>query len=338
MKTASVRPRTGLRFTNGLQFKEFVTDVLWHLADDYEFVEDANAQFLIFGPYGPPPPPGNYVRIGYFCENVWPNLECCDWAFGMPYGEEVGSDRYCRIDWHGIRPEQLVRDLQSTATRPLPPRFCNFVFSNPVGFRESFFLALNRYRHVDAPGKSMNNMPSFDSDYRDDDKWVRKRKFLSQYKFTIAFENDSSCGYNTEKLTDAMLAGSIPIYLGNPEVGRHFNARSFINAHEYFPFRQNFLTRWTEKLGMTRWGRRERLPLRIQPRFRKAMRFFKFRLKYGFDFSALVAKIIELDQNESLYRTMLAEPLLHDNLPPSVEPLRRRWIQIFNSELPLQKL
>ena len=205
-------PTIKVRLVNGLGLGEFLREVWWHLSSDFTFIECDSPDYLIFGPYGPPPPEGNYVRIGYYCENIWPNLEACEWAFGIPYEEDVGSERYCRIEWHGIRPQELVKDVRAVMSRPIPPRFCNFVFSNKVGFRESFFRALCRYKHVDAPGCSMNNRPPLDLEFPDESRWVRKRKFLSQYKFTIAFENSSKAGYNTEKLTDSMLAGSVPIY------------------------------------------------------------------------------------------------------------------------------
>ena len=196
-----------IQFSGGLDRAEMLREVLWVVADEFEFIEDNHCpDYVLFGPYGPLPAPGNYTRIGYYCENIWPNLEACEWAFGIPYEEEIGSDRYCRIEWHGIRPEALVKDVSAALSQPMPPRFCNFVYSNPVGFREHFFRVLSRYKSVDAPGRSMNNRPSFDDEFADDNRWVRKRKVLAQYKFTIAFENSSTLGYNTEK-TDRPNAG-----------------------------------------------------------------------------------------------------------------------------------
>jgi hypothetical protein len=319
-----------IKFINNLNSAEMLNEVLWLVSDTFEFVVSETPNFLVFGPYGPPPPPGDYVRVGYFCEYMWPNMSVCDWAFGVPYAEEVDSERYCRIEWHGIRPQQLVKDITKIQAQPIPPRFCNFIFSNRVGLREGFFSELSRYKHIDAPGKSMNNQSSLDADYPDEDRWVRKRKFLSLYKFTIAFENNSALGYNTEKLTDPIMAGSLPIYFGNPQIGRHFNTRSFINAHDYLPSRRHIATRWVEELSRVKYARADRVPMKIQPRFRKAMRILKHRLEYGFDFSKLVARIIEVDQDDSLYRAMRAEPVVPDNLPPSVDRVRNQWIKIFS--------
>src|SRR6185312_6089937 len=98
---------------------------------------------------------------------------------------------------------------------------------------EAFFKQLSAYKKVDAPGRSMNSMPGID--IGGGNKWTTKRQFLSPYKFTIAFENDIFPGYQTEKLYDAMMADTIPIYCGDPFVGDVFNTKSFLNAADYLP-------------------------------------------------------------------------------------------------------
>ncbi len=60
-----------------------------------------------------------------------------------------------------------------------------------------------------------------------------KVAFQKQYRFSIAFENSSSPGYTTEKLVHALAADTIPIYWGNPDVGREFNCARLINCHDY---------------------------------------------------------------------------------------------------------
>ena len=53
------------------------------------------------------------------------------------------------------------------------------------------------------------------------------------YKFSIAFENAWYPGYTSEKIVTSMLAGTIPIYWGNPDISREFNSASFINCHDF---------------------------------------------------------------------------------------------------------
>ena len=55
-----------------------------------------------------------------------------------------------------------------------------------------------------------------------------KQAFLRDYKFTIAFENESHPGYTTEKIVEPMLADSIPIYWGDPLVGTDFEVESWL--------------------------------------------------------------------------------------------------------------
>ena len=89
------------------------------------------------------------------------------------------------------------------------------------------------YKHVDCPGKVLNNMPAESISSRDGDWHKGKLEFIRDYKFTIAFENCSLDGYMTEKMLDPISAHSIPIYWGNPSINRDFNQDSFICANGY---------------------------------------------------------------------------------------------------------
>jgi hypothetical protein len=67
-------------------------------------------------------------------------------------------------------------------------------------------------------------------------KIKNKLVYEMKHKFVIAFENSSRSGYTTEKLVSALVAQSIPIYWGNPNIGKEFNTRRFINCHDYESF------------------------------------------------------------------------------------------------------
>ena len=100
--------------------------------------------------------------------------------------------------------------------------------------RNSFCRLLSDYKKVDCPGISLKNMPSIDDSAMS--RQQAKLFFMSNYKFTIAFENESACNYLTEKIIHPFLVKSIPIYWGCPQVAEYYNPAAFINCHAYKSF------------------------------------------------------------------------------------------------------
>jgi hypothetical protein len=300
------------------------------VTDLFDFAEAEQPDFIIFGPYGNDlPPKGSYKRIGYYCENIKPDLSICEYAFGVPREEEVKNSKYIRIQWHGTRPEELLKPANYNAEKILSQKsgFCNFLYSHRVPYREEFFKQLSKYKQVDAPGKSMNNMGSIDEKYTGS-MWERKRRFLGEYKFTIAFENDVYPGYQTEKLYDAMRADSLPIYCGDPFVGDIFNTSSFINVIDFMD--KHWINAKLSKLGLMDFEdiRPQYLkgPVhRIKRKLKSYAREKKYRKP---DFSAVIDRIIELDKNSELYIKHLNEPWLKQN---TVQTSQEKWVEIFNN-------
>lgn len=95
--------------------------------------------------------------------------------------------------------------------------------------RTEFFHELSKYKPVTSGGPHLNNIGRI----------IPKNEtllFLSSCKFTIAFENNLQYeGYMTEKLFQAYLAGSIPLYSGHSKAQEEVNKEAFIS-------RQNFNT------------------------------------------------------------------------------------------------
>jgi hypothetical protein len=85
----------------------------------------------------------------------------------------------------------------------------------------------------------MVNMPSFQAERFAPIRSIfkgpcdDKHDVLSHYKFTIVFENTAYPGHVTEKVTDAMVASSIPVYLGAPDIALYLPARSFIDVQAF---------------------------------------------------------------------------------------------------------
>jgi hypothetical protein len=57
---------------------------------------------------------------------------------------------------------------------------------------------------------------------------VRKIDGLREYRYSIAIENTSSPRYVTEKFYDCILAGTVPLYYGAPDIADYFPNESFI--------------------------------------------------------------------------------------------------------------
>ena len=56
----------------------------------------------------------------------------------------------------------------------------------------------------------------------------KKEDGLKSYKYSIIIENSSETDYFTEKVIDACLLETIPIYWGAPNISKYFDTRGFI--------------------------------------------------------------------------------------------------------------
>jgi alpha(1,3/1,4) fucosyltransferase len=70
-----------------------------------------------------------------------------------------------------------------------------------------------------------------------------KNETLSAYTFAICFENMILKGWITEKLFDCLFAGTVPVYLGAPDITEHVPADCFIDMRRFasYPELRNFL-------------------------------------------------------------------------------------------------
>lgn len=112
-------------------------------------------------------------------------------------------------------------------------KFCAFVVSNGSNMiRNRFFEKLSMYKKVDSMGGALNNTGVYapkNDEMKGDYSYY---EFLSEYKFMICFENGSSANYLTEKLGNAYLGGTIPIYWGASKVRDWLNTASFLQLEE----------------------------------------------------------------------------------------------------------
>jgi hypothetical protein len=116
--------------------------------------------------------------------------------------------------------------------------FCAFTVSNPSNqTRNSHFDRLHQYKRIESYGKVRTNNMSLMN--LSNGKYWRDAKdlyfMLNTHKFMMAYENSSYPGYCTEKLMDAFLAGSLPIYWGDPGIAKDWNIDAFINVQKLGP-------------------------------------------------------------------------------------------------------
>lgn len=316
------------RFWAGATVEEIVGTLLPDLKPYYDFVAADAPQVLLYGPYSGALPPGRYVKVFIGCENLRPLMDECDWAFGVYHEEYIGHPCYMRFARWGDDAHLIQQERDWEAVLRAKSRFCAFLFSQQVPYREAFFRALTRYKLIDAPGRSMNNMPSIDPMPGQID-WDAKREFLRRYKFVIAFENSSAPGYNTEKLTHAIEADTMPIYWGDPQIGRSFNTARFINAHDFLPAPRPRFPRLPYHQHSVRNAGTLGLPARAARRVNGTANRWEQRIWSMRGFERLVERIIEIDQNDDLYLDHLRQPFLIGNVPPDRTRWIARWHKIF---------
>ncbi len=193
-------------------------------------VKDANWRDplteVVFDADGPARP----VRLFYTAEDLAPDFTRSDFAISFQRGiidprhlrqpNSIGAFRVCGID-----PERLGRPRltgpEAASIRASKTRFCAYVQGHQVPFREDFVRRLSRYRTVDCAGPSLNNT-GFQVDR------FQKYDLFRESKFAVTFENTSSVGYVTEKLPDALVSETLPIYWGDPTADLDFNPRAFL--------------------------------------------------------------------------------------------------------------
>ena len=65
-----------------------------------------------------------------------------------------------------------------------------------------------------------------------------KFKLLSEYKFSLCFENCIADGYITDKIFDCFKAGNIPVYLGDPNIGNYIDSDCFIDFRKFKNYKE----------------------------------------------------------------------------------------------------
>jgi hypothetical protein len=172
------------------------------------------------------------VRIWITGENLIPDFNILDYAIG--FNDIHFGDRYLR--WPLYRWGRSISEcegLRREAIESHPAhhrkRLCACVISNLTdrqGPLVEVCDAMERYQGMTYGGKWRNNIGGRVKD---------KLALLQEHKFSLAFENTAYPGYTTEKIVDAFLAGTIPIYWGDPTITQQFSSKAFIQCRDGEP-------------------------------------------------------------------------------------------------------
>jgi hypothetical protein len=116
-----------------------------------------------------------------------------------------------------------------------PHNFCAFVTSNnnhDSHVRNKFFQKLSARKPVASMGRTMNNVGFMAPENPDEKGHGPYFDLLAKFRFMICFENSVGDTYLTEKLLNAWLAGTIPIYWGCRKATEWLNPKAFFQLDE----------------------------------------------------------------------------------------------------------
>jgi len=104
-------------------------------------------------------------------------------------------------------------------------------------------------------------------------------------------ENHHVRGYITEKIVNAVLANSVPIYFGAPDIEDFVNPKRFIRCElEPSKLKAFEKMKFTSVQERERWARENLNGL-----------------------EECVEKVRRVDEDDDLYKAMISEPFLHNN-------------------------
>lgn len=168
------------------------------------------------------------IRIYFTAEQDIPDFNLCDYAVGLAHIGMPG--RFLHFPFY-VFYNDILHKLEKRRTdideqHALKRDFCSTVISGPMRHPIYFEILnkLNEYKTVASGGRRNNNVGGPVTD---------KLAFISKYKFNLAIENLNTDGYITEKILEAFVAGTVPIYWGGEQVKKDFGEGGYINISDF---------------------------------------------------------------------------------------------------------
>jgi alpha(1,3/1,4) fucosyltransferase len=319
-----------LNFFDGFGDDRCRSHVLMDLCDEFDFVFSGPPDVVLVNCYGQQAmPPCRAIKVGYYTENLAPDLVNFDYFFGCEYSDVVRDPKYCRRVYGPLPNDLFAGCADADLALRQKTEFCNFIYTSHVPFRERFFKELEHYHPILAPGVSMHNCSGLSP--RESKDWQRdKLDYLRKFKFTIAFENSRRTGYATEKLYDALRADTVPIYWGDPCVDRVANPAALVIVKSDW---ENDLLPWLSmperRVPYRPYLREPSLLNKTFGRTNDVLRWLRAHLPYRRGFGAAIDEIVALDRDDAAYKRKLSAPKLNTGI---VE-MRRQYFDFWRKIL-----
>ena len=188
--------------------------------------------------------------------------------------------------------------------------------------RTGYVLELMRHIRIDVRGKCGNPNWTETTNMSDINRWSEEKVTLaSGYLFTIAIENSLEYDYVTEKLWQPLAAGSVPLYLGAPNIDEWLpctnlscivHLRDFSSPRHAAQFILDLVRHRKDYLSYHKWRRDEKLPVR----FMNMVNYFHQANQHSID--CLLCDMVHRNDHGALRRRLLAANDPFNDIFPSL--------------------
>ena len=131
------------------------------------------------------------------------------------------------------------------------------------------------------------------------------------FKFSFAMDNSAKPGAVSEKLVNSYLSQSIPIFFGGVDIPNQLNQKAFVHCNITYleGWETDFLQQMRTEMGH---NTDRETSAEDEIKYNYTRRRMDNLLPYIRPSSMpCIEQIMELDQDDEKYKTMLAEPLIH---------------------------
>jgi hypothetical protein len=206
------------------------------IKENINITDASEADIIIFSCFGNSNRKYSHCKKIFFTgENIRPDFNYCDYSLTFDFDEYGGKNIrlplwFFYIDWFNVKsygdPKTLIPlNFINKYIKKEKTKFCASVFSKPINLRFEAINKIQTYKPIDCYGKiHSNHLPDGED---------KKLEILSNYKFSVCFENSVYPGYFTEKLLHAKIAGNIPLYYSDKTFSHDFNEHCCLNLINY---------------------------------------------------------------------------------------------------------